>query len=70
MDNLGEENHLFPQVEWEINDFLLDPSLDPAEYKRDLVGAVAFDRENCLFYLVERLADEYRSVIHVWRVDS
>ncbi len=53
-----------------LDDFLLDPSLDPAEYKRDLVGAVAFDRENRLFYLVERLADEYRSVIHVWRIDS
>lgn len=68
MENLGEENYLFSQAEWEINDFLLDPTLDPAEYKKDLVGAVAYDRESRVFYLVERLADVYRSVIHVWEI--
>jgi len=42
--------------------------LDYAEYKRDLVGAAAFDREHSLLYVVERSADEYKSVIHVWRI--
>lgn len=51
-----------------LDDYLLDPSLDFMEYKRDLVGAAAFDRVNGLFFLIERLADEYRSVIHVWRI--
>jgi len=51
-----------------LDDYLLDPSLDFMEYKRDLVGAAAFDRANGLFYLIERLADEYRSVIHVWEL--
>ena len=51
-----------------LDDYLLDPALDLMEYKRDLVGAAAFDRVNGLFFLVERLADEYRSVIHVWRI--
>ncbi len=51
-----------------LDDYLLDPSLDFMEYKRDLVGAVAFDRANGLFFLIERLADEYRSVVHVWRI--
>ncbi len=51
-----------------LDEYLLDPNLNHGEYKRDLVGAAAFDRENGLFYLVERLADEYRSVIHVWAI--
>jgi hypothetical protein len=51
-----------------LDDYLLDPSLNLREYKRDLVGAAAFDRANGLFFLVERLADEYRSVIHVWEL--
>ena len=51
-----------------LDQYLLAPELDPAIYKRDLVGAMAFDRENGLIYLVERLADEYKSVIHVWEI--
>ncbi len=53
-----------------LDDYLLDPTLDHGDYKRDLVGAIAFDRENGILYLVERMADEYRSVIHVWEVTS
>ena len=51
-----------------LDDYLLDPELDLAEYKRDLVGAMAFDRMNGFLYLIERLADEYRSVVHVWEI--
>lgn len=51
-----------------LDDYLLDPELDPEIYKRDLMGAAAFDRENGFLYLIERLADEYRSVIHVWQI--
>ncbi|NQS90827.1 MAG: hypothetical protein HQ574_00325, partial [Chloroflexi bacterium] len=51
-----------------LDDYLLDPSLDYEEYKRDLVGALAFDREDGFLYLIERLADEYQSVIHVWEI--
>jgi hypothetical protein len=57
-----------PYAVFVIDEYLLDPELNHEEYKRDLVGGVAFDRENCLFYLVERLADQYQSVIHVWSV--
>lgn len=52
----------------ELDEVLLAPDLDLENYKRDLVGAMAFDRANGLIYLVERLADEYRSVIHVWKI--
>ena len=51
-----------------LDDYLFDPQLDHAEYKRDLVGAAAFDRANGLFYVIEKLADGYKSVIHVFRV--
>ena len=51
-----------------LDEFLLDPFLDPGEYKRDLVGALAYDRSNGILYLVERLADDYRSVIHAWQI--
>ena len=59
-----------PYTAFILDEFLLDPELNHGEYKRDLVGAAAFDRENSMFYLVERLADEYRSVIHVWKIEG
>ncbi len=51
-----------------LDDFLLDPTLNHGDYKRDLVGAIAFDREGGFIYLFERMADEYRSVIHIWEI--
>ena len=57
-----------PYASLDINPYMLDPELDHAEYKRDIIGAAAFDRANGLLYIIERLADEYKSVIHVWRV--
>ena len=57
-----------PYAVLDLNGYLLDPTLDHGDYKRDLVGAAAFDRANGILYLVERLADEYRSVIHVFEI--
>ena len=51
-----------------LDEYLYDPDLNYEDYKRDLVGAIAFDREHGYLYVIERLADEYKSVIHVWRV--
>jgi len=51
-----------------IQDVLYEPELNFADYKRDLVGAAAFDRVNSFLYVFERLADEYKSVVHVWQV--
>ncbi|RME08586.1 MAG: hypothetical protein D6803_00825 [Anaerolineae bacterium] len=51
-----------------LDDYLFDPNIHLEDYKRDLVGAAAFDRERGYLYVVERLADEYKSVIHVFRV--
>jgi len=57
-----------PYATFVLDEYLFDPELNHAEYKRDLVAACAFDRENGLLFVIERLADEYKSVIHVWRV--
>ncbi len=67
---LGEMETWEPQpyASLVIDEFLFSPELDPANYKRDLVGAAAFDRERGLLFVVERLADEYQSVIHVFQI--
>jgi hypothetical protein len=66
----GEMDSWIPQpyATLVLDEYLLAPELDQEIYKRDLVGAMAFDRENSLIYLVERLADEYKSIIHVWEI--
>jgi len=58
-----------PYATLDLTEYLLAPELDYYNYKRDIVGAIAFDRENGRLYVIERLADEYKSVIHVWRVE-
>lgn len=57
-----------PYASLVLDSYLIAPGLEPEIYKRDLTGGMAFDRENGLIYLIERLADEYRSVIHVWEI--
>lgn len=52
-----------------LDEYLFDPELDYAEYKRDLVAAVAFDRKHGRLFVVERLADEYKSLMHVWQIE-
>jgi len=37
--------------------------------KQSLVGASAFDRTNGLLYVFEPLADEDKSIVHVWKVN-
>jgi hypothetical protein len=52
----------------DLNQYFLDPRINLGEYKQDLVGAVAFDRQNGLLYVLERLADGYKSVVHVFQI--
>jgi hypothetical protein len=49
---------------------LFNPEINLAESKRDLVMSAAFDRQHNLLFIVERLADGYKSVIHVWKVKT
>jgi hypothetical protein len=57
-----------PYSSMDLTPYLFDPELDHFNYKRDLIGAAAFDRQHGLLFVVERLADEYKSVIHVFEV--
>lgn len=57
-----------PYASLDIDQSMIDPEIDVARYKRDIVGAAAFDRAHGLLYIFERLADEDKSFIHVWRV--
>ncbi len=57
-----------PYASLNLNETFLNPSINLVEYKYDLAGAVAYDRENGLLYIIERLGDEYKSVVHVWRI--
>jgi hypothetical protein len=59
-----------PYATMSLHDSLFDPDLNLAEYRRDLVGAAAFDRANGILYVIERLADEYKSVVHVWQLQA
>jgi hypothetical protein len=59
-----------PYATMSILEVLYEPELNLGEYKRDFVGAAAFDREHGMLYVIERLADGYRSVIHVWSVNG
>ncbi len=57
-----------PYALLDLTPYWYDPVTRPEIYKRDLVGAAAFDRENRLLYIIERLADEYKSLIHVFKI--
>ena len=64
-----ESYHPQPYAVLDLTPYLLNPELDYANYKRDLVGAAAFDPDSGLLYVIERLADEYASIVHVFRVE-
>lgn len=57
-----------PYAVLDLTEYLFNPELDYYNYKRDLVGAIAFDRAHGRLYVTERLADGAKSVIHVWQV--
>jgi hypothetical protein len=57
-----------PYASMAIDDVLFDPGMQVERYKRYLLGAAAFDRERGLLYIMERNADEERSLIHVFEI--
>ena len=65
-----ESYHPQPYATLDLTSYLLDPELDYAEYKRDLIGSMAFDAVNGRLFILERLADEYKSVVHVFEVSE
>lgn len=59
-----------PYAVMSIEPVLYDPDINLAEYRRDLLAAAAFDRANGFLYVIERLVDEYKSVVHVWGLQA
>jgi hypothetical protein len=59
-----------PYAVMDLSNVFYDPTISLENYKYDIAGAVAFDRERGIIYLFERLADGAKSVIHVWRIKS
>ncbi len=58
-----------PYAVMSLDDLLFDTGFDYERQKRYLVGAVSFDRERGYLYIVERRADEERSLIHVFQIN-
>ncbi len=60
-----------PYAVLSLDQFLFDPGFDLERGKRYLVGAAAFDRENGLLYIMERMADEdEKSLVHLFRING
>lgn len=59
-----------PYAVMSLDEYLFDPELDVEIYKRDLIGAAAFDREHGRLFIVERLVrqDDAKSIIHVFEI--
>lgn len=56
-----------PYALLDLSEYWFDPVVRLEIYKRDLAGAAAFDRTNGILYVIERLADDAKSVVHVFR---
>ena len=59
-----------PFASLDLAEYFYDPNIDPARYKRDLVGAIAYDRAHNLLYVTEKLVDSDKSIIHVFGIKS
>ena len=59
-----------PYAALDLVPYLYNPGYDYWRGKRHLLGACCFDRENGIVYLAERIADEDKSLIHVWRIET
>jgi hypothetical protein len=60
--------HPQPYAVLDLSSIFYDPETNIEEYKQDIAGAITYDREHGVLYVIERLADEYKSVIHVWQI--
>ncbi len=57
-----------PYASLDFTKYLFDPETDLTRYKRSLVKAASFDRANRLLYIFEMLADDDKSLVHVFKV--
>lgn len=57
-----------PYATMSLDSYLFDPGFNYERGKRYLLGAVTFDREQGYLYIIERQADEEKSLIHVFQI--
>lgn len=57
-----------PYAVLDLTSTFFDPRIRLEDYKTDIAGAIAYDREHGLLYVIERLADGYQSIVHVWEI--
>ncbi len=57
-----------PYAVLDLTSAFFDPRIKLEDYKTDIAGAAAYDREHGLLYIIERLADGYQSLVHVWKI--
>ncbi|MDW7679772.1 MAG: T9SS type A sorting domain-containing protein, partial [bacterium] len=57
-----------PYTVLDIDNFLFDSGYDYWRQKNILLGACCFDRERGFLYVLERRADDEKSIVHVWKV--
>lgn len=58
-----DEGLYFNPPEWEFE------NLGTGDQRRNRIGAVTYDRENDLIYVLELFGEGAKPVVHVWRVD-
>lgn len=56
-----------PYARLDLTPYLFDPGYDHPRYKRYLLGACCVDHGNQKLYVIERRADEEKSLVHVFR---
>ncbi|MFC1568987.1 T9SS type A sorting domain-containing protein [bacterium] len=57
-----------PYATFNLDPFLYDPGYDYYAQKIHLLGACCYDRQRNFLYIIERLADEDKSLIHVFHI--
>jgi len=57
-----------PYATLSIDSYLFDPGYDYERGKMNVLGAAAFDRERGVLYVMERQADEEKSLVHAFAV--
>ena len=59
-----------PYATLNLDPWMFAPGFDLWNYKRYTVGACAFDRENSLLYVFERMVQDGQCIIHVWHIQT
>ena len=57
-----------PYASLNLDPYLYDPGYDYYREKSHLLGACCYDRQRNFLYIMERLADEDKSLIHVFQI--